>query len=51
MAGEDEEFYVLYLILGDGIEHVVELASPLGIEQIPYTLPSESYWMVPIRQF
>jgi len=48
MLPNDDEIYVVYMILGEGHEHTVELATEATVRDTPYWWPSESYMLVPV---
>jgi hypothetical protein len=47
MPPNDDDGYVVYMILGDGHEHAIEQATEITVRDTPYWLPSESYMLVP----
>jgi hypothetical protein len=47
MIPNDDETYVVYMIMGEGHEHAVELATEATVRDTPYWWPSESWWLVP----
>lgn len=50
MIPDENEIYVLYTIIGDGAEHAVELATEHFVRDLPYSLPSESYLLLPVHR-
>lgn len=47
MIPNDDETYVVYMIMGEGHEHFVEVATEATVRDTPYWWASESYWLLP----
>lgn len=50
MIPNGDEIYVIYMIMGDGHDYSIELATEEFIRDMPYSLPSESYFLLPGQQ-
>jgi hypothetical protein len=47
MIPNDGEVYVVYMILGEGHEHVCDVETEETVCDTPYWWPSECYWLLP----